>query len=63
MIFLYIRHIEDYIPTVIIDNKKLSYSEMEQLAINDGFDCIDDFFAWFNTDFTGKIIWFVDKKY
>jgi len=36
---------------------------MEQLAINDGFDCIDDFFAWFNTDFTGKIIWFVDKKY
>lgn len=34
-----------------------------QLSQNDGFDTIEDFFAYFNKDFTGKIIHWTDKKY
>ena len=37
--------------------------EMLQLAHNDGFDTIDDFFAYFNEDFIGKIIHWTDLKY
>ncbi len=51
----------DYQPIIYIDG--IEYHETEQLAINDGFDCINDFFAWFNTDFTGKIIHFTNLKY
>lgn len=38
-------------------------NEMKFLAINDGFDSVEDFFAWFNKDFTGKIIHWTDLKY
>ena len=41
----------------------LSPSKVEELAINDGFDSVDDFFEWFNEDFTGKIIHWTDLKY
>lgn len=34
-----------------------------QLAQNDGFDTIEDFFAYFGKDFTGKIIHWTDLKY
>ena len=40
-------------------NKKL----MLELAQNDGFDTIEDFFAYFNEDFTGKLIHWTDLKY
>lgn len=30
---------------------------------NDGFDSVEQFFAWFNKDFTGKIIHWTDFKY
>ena len=33
------------------------------LAQNDGFESIDDFFKWFDSDFTGKIIHWTDLKY
>jgi hypothetical protein len=36
---------------------------MLQLAKNDGFDTIEDFFAYFNKDFTGKIIHWTDLRY
>ena len=36
---------------------------LTRLAINDGFNGIDDFLAYFNTDFTGKIIHWTDLKY
>jgi hypothetical protein len=36
---------------------------MEQLAKNDGFDSVEDFLNYFNTDFTGKIIHWTDFKY
>lgn len=38
-------------------------SKMLQLAQNDGFDTIEDFFAYFNEDFKGKIIHWTDFKY
>ena len=33
------------------------------LSKNDGFDSINDFFKWFNTDFDGKIIHWTDFRY
>lgn len=50
-------------PGIWIDNKFLDIPEMEQLAAKDGFDSMDDFLAWFDKDFTGKIIHWTDKKY
>lgn len=37
--------------------------DLEKLAINDGFESVEDFFAWFNKDFTGKIIHWINLKY
>lgn len=48
---------------VIIDDEPLMRSEIEQLALNDGFDTIEDFFAYFNEDFIGKIIHWTDLRY
>lgn len=36
---------------------------IEQLAKNDGFDSVQEFFNYFNKDFTGKIIHWTDLKY
>ncbi len=41
----------------IIDNGLLEFAQ------NDGFDTIEDFFEYFNKDFTGKIIHWTDKRY
>ena len=48
---------------VIVDDKPLMRSEIEQLALNDGFDTIENFFAYFNEDFTGKIIHWTVLRY
>lgn len=56
-------------PWVRIDGKSIFTiehfitEEMNQLAKNDGFDTVEDFFAYFNEDFTGKIIHWTDLKY
>lgn len=57
--------IEWEIPIAIwIDNEKLlSIKEVETLAINDGFDSVEDFFAYFSEDFKGKIIHWTPLKY
>lgn len=34
-----------------------------QLFQNDGFDSVEDFFKWFNEDYTGKIIHWTDLIY
>ena len=55
-----------YFRSVNKNNELLSSSnifEMQKLAINDGFRNIDDFFEYFKTDFTGKIIHWTDLKY
>jgi len=54
---------EGVIFIVEIDGKRLRRSEIKSLAINDGFDTIQDFFSYFNKDFTGKLINWTDLKY
>ena len=48
---------------MIIDNIVLTNKQIEQLAKNDGFDSVQDFFNWFNEDFNGRIIHWTDFKY
>lgn len=55
-------------PAVYIHNGKslmnpLSYSEIETLAQNDGFDSVEQFFAWFNKDFKGQLIHWSNHTY
>ena len=50
-------------PEVNIDGKYLFPNEIEQLAINDGFESVDEFFQYFNEDFHGKIIHWTNLKY
>jgi len=59
-------------PSVYIDGRDIyewdceienGYPALKQLANNDGFDSVEDFFAYFNKDFTGKIIHWTDLKY
>jgi hypothetical protein len=56
-------------PWVRIDGKsiytidQIDKDKMLQLANNDGFDTIEDFFAYFNQDFTGKLIHWTELKY
>jgi hypothetical protein len=37
--------------------------KLKNLAINDGFEDLADFFTWFNSDFKGKLIHWTDKRY
>ena len=58
------------LPVVFIDriqfyntNIKYDIPRMLLLAQNDGFDTIEDFFNYFNKDYTGKIIHWTDLRY
>lgn len=48
---------------VYVNNRMLNANETIVLAITDGFDSVEDFFAYFDTDFIGKIIHWTDLKY
>ena len=48
---------------VLIDERPISWKELETLAINDGFEDVSEFLNWFNEDFEGKIIHWTDLKY
>ena len=52
-------------PKVYINDSffPLPDKEVLNLAQNDGFDTVKDFFEYFNKDFTGKIIHWTDFKY
>ena len=50
-------------PTVWIDGSWILGDALNQLAINDGFNNVEDFFAYFNKDFTGKLIHWTNLKY
>lgn len=55
-------------PLVMVHNGKhlinpLGYDEICQLAINDGFETIDQFFEYFNEDFEGQIIHWTPLRY
>ena len=41
---------------VYIDDNFVGLFGIEKLALNDGFESVEDFFNWFSEDFTGKII-------
>lgn len=45
------------------DFKKLTEDQVEMLAINDGFDSVDDFWKWFTVDIEGQIISWTGKLY
>lgn len=48
---------------VKVDGLLLNNSRTVELAVNDGFDTVDAFFAYFNKDFTGTLIHWTDLKY
>lgn len=60
---------DGYRPWVKIDGKNIytldqfDTDKMLLLAQNDGFDSDQDFFAYFNKDFKGKIIHWTDLRY
>lgn len=49
--------------SVSVDERILSFEEIDALAKNDGFKSIPDFLSWFNKDFKGKIIHWTDFRY
>ena len=48
---------------VKVDGRKLSFSEIQQLAWNDGFTNFVEFAIYFNDGFKGKIIHWTNLKY
>lgn len=46
-----------------IDTRYINTTEMKQLAANDGFNSLNDFFNWFNQDYEGFIIHWTNLKY
>lgn len=48
---------------VWVDGTAINSHKVKELAINDGFDSVENFFEWFNADFKGKIIHWTDLKY
>lgn len=62
-----------FVARVFIDDKSFACVKFEkemivtgkmlELAQNDGFDTIEDFFAYFDKDFKGKIIHWTDLRY
>ena len=48
---------------VRIDNRRLEPTDIEKLALNDGFGTIEAFFEYFNEDYVGKIIHWTDFRY
>jgi hypothetical protein len=48
---------------VLIDGRVMSDETVKQLAINDGFDSVEDFFRWFGENWSGKIIHWTKLRY
>ncbi|MBS4041612.1 MAG: ASCH domain-containing protein [Flavobacteriales bacterium] len=57
--------VDDYLEHtwVFIDGKRLNEDQVQQLAWNDGFNSLIDFWMWFEGGFKGKIIHWTDLKY
>ena len=60
---IYWRGNKDYPVGVFVGGRELNLDEQEILALNDGFDNVDDFYKWFNNDFIGIIIHWTDMLY
>ena len=50
-------------PFIFVNDFMMFDNQIAEIAKNDGFDNLQQFFNYFNTDFTGKIIHFTDLKY
>jgi hypothetical protein len=49
---------------VVVDGVILSIEVLEMLAIQDGFESVEDFWRYFNEDFHGQIIhWMENERY
>jgi hypothetical protein len=51
------------VPVIYIDGVTILKDEQIQLAKNDGFDSVEDFWNWFNKDFSGVIVHWTDFRY
>jgi len=51
------------IPMIFIDDKSICISEVERLAINEGFGDAGEFYRFYNKSFTGKIIHWTSLRY
>ena len=51
------------IPMVFVDEKNLCVKEVEQLAKNEGFNDVNEFYNHFITDFNGVILHFTRFRY
>ena len=49
--------------SISINKKYLSCEQCIQLAENDGFDSVEEFFEYFNEDFKGKLIHWTNLNY
>ena len=59
-----------YIPIMVFMRNKpgeperaLSIEQMQELAVNDGFASLEEFFEWFSDSFKGKLIHWTEKRY
>lgn len=50
-------------PRIIIDGRTILEHEVEELAINDGFESVNDFFEYFSSSCTRKLIHWTDLRY
>jgi|SRR6185503_10798854 len=48
---------------IFIDGRRLPLVEQWKLIYFDGFDFVEDFWEWFDKDFTGQIIHWTKLKY
>ncbi|PTS96969.1 hypothetical protein DBR11_18215 [Pedobacter sp. HMWF019] len=51
------------IPDIVIDGLNLTIAEIQELAINDGFEALEDFLSYFASDFNGILIHWTTFKY
>lgn len=54
---------KEMVPVILIDGRLIGDEEIEELAINDGFECVKGFLHYFKNDFEGQIIHWTDKLY
>jgi hypothetical protein len=47
----------------MVDGRVITPEKIDELARNDGFDSTDQFFCYFDKDFSGRIIHWTNTRY